>query len=398
MVKPGYKQTEVGVIPEDWGVKPLGELASIATGNTPPTNDAANYGEDFLFVGPVDMGETKFISRTEKRLSKKGFAMARRFPKGSILFVSIGSTIGKCGIASVELTSNQQINAILPSSVFLSDYLFYAVSSAAPRIKAQAGEQAVPIVNKTQFSETEIALPQLPEQQAIASALSDVDQLLTELDELITKKRNLKQAVMQQLLTGKTRLPGFTGEWEVKKLGEICELRMGRTPPRLNQGLWGPGYVWLSIADLQSKVVSSSKEQITKTASGMMEVIPKGTLLMSFKLSIGRLCFAGCDLFTNEAICSFNNLKASADYLYYALGRVDFSLYGKQAVKGYTLNKDSLKSVIVCLPSMGEQTAIAEVLSDFDADIEALEQRRDKTRSLKQGMMQELLTGRIRLV
>ena len=119
---------------------------------------------------------------------------------------------------------------------------------------------------------------------------------------------------------------------------------------------------------------------------------------MSFKLSIGRLCFAGRDLFTNEAICSFNNLQANAQYLYYQLSTVDFLIYGKQAVKGYTLNKESLKQVEVPLPKLNEQAAIATTLSDMDAELEALEQRRAKTAALKQGMMQELLTGRTRLV
>jgi type I restriction enzyme S subunit len=240
--------------------------------------------------------------------------------------------------------------------------------------------------------------PPVEQQRAIATALSDVDGLLGGLDRLIAKKRDLKQAAMQQLLTGQTRLPGFHAEWEVKRLGEICEIAMGRTPPRLNQAFWGHGYKWLSIADLQTKVVSDSKEEITALAASMMTIIPKGTLLMSFKLSLGRLCFAGCDLFTNEAICSFNKLQANAHFLYYALGRTDFSLYGKQAVKGYTLNKESLKSIEVTLPPLPEQTAIASVLTEMDAELAALEQRREKTHALKQAMMQELLTGKTRLV
>jgi len=225
-----------------------------------------------------------------------------------------------------------------------------------------------------------------------------MDALLCALESLIAKKRDLKQAAMQQLLTGNTRLPGFNGEWAVKRLGEICDISIGRTPPRLNSAMWGDGHVWLSIADLKSKVVSESKEQITAFAAESMTVVPKGTLLMSFKLSIGRLCFAGCDLFTNEAICSFNNLQEDADFLYYALGRTDFSLYGKQAVKGYTLNKESLNLVEVRLPSAEEQIAIATVIADIDAELTALEARRDKTRALKQAMMQELLTGKTRLV
>jgi type I restriction enzyme S subunit len=253
-------------------------------------------------------------------------------------------------------------------------------------------------VNASTLRGMPIPVPPRQEQLAIGKALSDVDALIAGLEKLIAKKRDLKQAAMQQLLTGQTRLPGFSGEWVVKRLGEICEISMGRTPSRLNPAFWGAGHAWLSIADLHGKVLSSSKEQITPLAASSMRVIPEGTLLMSFKLSIGRLCFAGCDLYTNEAICGFNNLLANSDYLYYALSRTDFSLYGKQAVKGYTLNKKSLALVEVALPSDEEQAAIANVLSEMDEEMADLERRLAKTRDLKQGMMQELLTGRTRLV
>jgi type I restriction enzyme, S subunit len=226
-VKPGFKQTEVGTIPEEWAVKKLREFATIATGRTPPPSDASNYGDEFLFVSPVDLGETKFITRTERRLTKKGFAISRRFPQTSVLFVCIGSTIGKCGIASTELTSNQQINAIFPSPTFSSDFLYYALSAASPRIKSLAGEQAVPLINKAQFSETVLALPELPEQRAIAEALSDVDKLLGGLEQLIVKKRDLKQAAMQRLLVNQSRLPALHGEWEVKTMPDVCWFQEG---------------------------------------------------------------------------------------------------------------------------------------------------------------------------
>jgi type I restriction enzyme S subunit len=107
---------------------------------------------------------------------------------------------------------------------------------------------------------------------------------------------------------------------------------------------------------------------------------------------------SGCDLFTNEAICALTDLEANAEFLYYALSRTDFSRYGRQAVKGYTLNRQSLKAVEVNLPPRDEQAAIAATLRDMDTEIEALASRRDKSRQIKQGMMQELLTGRTRLV
>ena len=172
------KQTAAGVIPETWEITRLGDIATIATGNTPPTQDLTNYGDEYPFVSPVDIGEAKYVANTEKRLSKKGFTISRRFPAGSILFVSIGSTIGKCGIAPIELTSNQQINAIFPSPSFSVDYLYYIICAAAPRIRGIAGEQAVPIVNKAQFSGTMVPLAPFCEQHVIAEALSDVDGLL----------------------------------------------------------------------------------------------------------------------------------------------------------------------------------------------------------------------------
>lgn len=206
-IKKGYKQTEVGVIPEDWEVKQLGNVATIATGNTPPTRDPTNYGDEFMFVSPVDLGFSKYISHTEKMLSKKGFSISRYFPAGSVLFVCIGSTIGKCGIASETLTSNQQINAILPSEEMSCDYLYYAVSSVASKVKSLAGEQAVPIVNKTQFSETTIPIPPTKyEQEAIAATLSDMDSEITALEEKLAKARQIKQGMMQELLTGRIRL------------------------------------------------------------------------------------------------------------------------------------------------------------------------------------------------
>jgi type I restriction enzyme S subunit len=301
-------------------------------------------------------------------------------------------------VAGANLT--QGTARIAPRSEISSDYLMWAMRG--PDAIRQAGYQAKGStfveITLENLRNIQIAVPAPPEQRAIATALSDVDALIAGLEKLIAKKRDLKQAAMQQLLTGQNRLPGFSGEWVVKRLGEICEISMGRTPSRLNPAFWGAGHVWLSIADLHGKVLSSSKEQITPLAASSMRVIPEGTLLMSFKLSIGRLCFAGCDLYTNEAICGFNNLLANSDYLYYALSRTDFSLYGKQAVKGYTLNKKSLALVEVALPSDEEQAAIANVLSAMDEEMADLERRLSKTRNLKQGMMQELLTGRTRLV
>jgi type I restriction enzyme S subunit len=146
-----YKDSPLGKIPYDWEVVRISDYGKVYTGNTPPTNDLENYGVEFLFVSPSDLGSDKYILNTEKKLSKKGFSFSRKFPPGSVLFTCIGSTIGKAGVASIELTSNQQINAIEVDGKYSNEFLYYALENNANKIRLLAGEQAVPILNKSQF-------------------------------------------------------------------------------------------------------------------------------------------------------------------------------------------------------------------------------------------------------
>ena len=206
----GYKQTEVGVIPEDWSVLAISDRHEIATGNTPPTADACNYGADYLFIGPGDLGSGKYVFSSMKMLSSKGFKLARKFPAGSTLFTCIGSTIGKTGYVVDVATSNQQINAVFPNELDDSEFTYYALTNIAPKVKELAGEQAVPLVNKKDFGEMKYCLPaNKQEQTAIANVLSESDALIDALEQLIAKKQAIKSGTMQQLLTGRTRLPAF---------------------------------------------------------------------------------------------------------------------------------------------------------------------------------------------
>lgn len=407
-VKPGYKLTEVGVIPEDWESISLGSIAPIATGNTPPTKDLSNYGDKFLFVSPVDIGYSKYICCSEKMLSSKGFSISRPFPKGSILFVCIGSTIGKCGIASETLTSNQQINAILPTTGLSSDYIYYALSIVANKVKSLAGEQAVPIVNKTAFSETVIPLPPTKtEQQAIAEALSDADALIESLERLIAKKRNIKQAAMQQLLTGKKRLPGFSGEWEVKWLDKLAEIRSGGTPSTTQPQFWDGDINWCTPTDITAlkghKYLSETNRKITgqglKCSSA--EMIPASSIVMTSRATIGECAINTVPVATNQGFKNFIPFEAvDVEFLYYLLltKKQDFiSLCGGSTF--LEIGKTQLTMFEVRLPATKiEQTAIATVLFDMDTALESLEKKLAKARQLKQGMLQELLTGRIRLI
>lgn len=386
----------------------IGELGDVATGSTPPTVNREYYDGEFLFVSPADIGTQKYITRTEKTLSSKGFARSKVYPAGSILFVCIGSTIGKVGVASVSLTSNQQINAITPRTQTDSEFLYYSLLFASPRIAASSSEQAVPILNKTTFSLARIAVPPLPEQRAIAAALSDVDAALAGFLRLIAKKRDLKQAAMQALLAGETRLPGFSGEWQVKRLGSLAAfITKGSTPTTY-------GFSWESsgVLFLRSECVSENGLDldqsmfISKEAHNMLRrsEVRDGDLLVTITGNVGRVVMlASCGIANvNQHIARVRIVspEVHAPFVYHQLNQPKFRHYYNKITTGQAYPQISLVQVrdtLVPIPALEEQVAIATVLSDLDAEIAALTAQADKTRLLKQAMMQELLTGRTRV-
>lgn len=223
IIPEGYKETVLGIIPKEWEVKRIKDIGTVVTGSTPSTSDMENYGNEYLFVSPVDLSGNKYIYNTEKKLSLKGYNLSRKIPTGAVLFTCIGSTIGKMGVTISSLACNQQINAIICNSNVNNEYLFYELSNRAKQIKLLAGEQAVPIVNKSDFENIRILLSPLSEQQKIAEILNVWDKAIEKQTQLIEKLELRKKGLMQQLLTGKKRLPGFSGEWKKVKFSSIIE-------------------------------------------------------------------------------------------------------------------------------------------------------------------------------
>jgi type I restriction enzyme S subunit len=261
-------------------------------------------------------------------------------------------------------------------------------------------------LNTGLINSTPIPLPSAQsEQRAIAAALSDADALLAKLDALIAKKRDLKQAAMQQLLTGQTRLPGFSGEWETKRVGEVADVdpdNLGSVTP--------PSYAfsYISLEDVDSGVLRSYTEQVFCTApSRARRRLQVGDVLVStvrpnlkshLLFNIPETHWV-CS--TGFSVVRCREGESDPAYVFFQLfgygvaRQIDALLTGSNYP---AINSGDVRALEINFPSYREQTAIATVLSDIDAEISALEARRDKTRALKQGMMQELLTGRIRLV
>lgn len=182
----------------DWKEKNVGNLGTVITGSTPKTEDKSNYGNDFLWCSPADLGSTKYITQTQKMLSSKGFNCTRKLPANSILVTCIGSTIGKIGISSCEMSTNQQINSIIPCNNN-SDFIYYALIYSFPRYMSVIATQAVPIINKTEFEKLTLQVPCLEEQQKIANILSKLDELIEEKKALLSDWQSFKKGLLQQM-------------------------------------------------------------------------------------------------------------------------------------------------------------------------------------------------------
>lgn len=251
-----------------------------------------------------------------------------------------------------------------------------------------------------------IILPPLAEQHKIADILSTWDEAIAKTEQLITALQHRKKGLMQRLLTGEVRFAGFEDEWKEAKFSEIFNLKIGRTPPRNEPAYWDPtkqtNNVWLSISDLNGKYVGDSKEYISSDGARASNsvLIPKGVVIMSFKLTIGKAAITSREVYTNEAICALTPKKnniISNQFLYYALSVIRYEKEIDQAVKGQTLNIQKIKRLSILLPRYQEQLKIVKALESADDEIFLHEAYLEKIKQQKKGLMQRLLTGQVRV-
>lgn len=248
--------------------------------------------------------------------------------------------------------------------------------------------------------------PTLAEQEAIASALSDADALIESLEKIIAKKRQLKHGTMQELLTGQRRLPGFSGKWETKRLGEIAEIRSGGTPSTTQPQFWDGSIPWCTPTDITAlsgfKYLSTTSRTITPAGlkASSAEMLPPNSVVMTSRATIGECAINTTTVTTNQGFKNFLPFaETDCEFLYYMLTTQKqgfISLCGGSTF--LEISKTQLQQYSLQFPPFPEQSAIAVILSDMDAEIDALEAKVAKARQVKQGMMQELLTGRTRLI
>lgn len=405
-IRPGYKRTEVGVIPEDWTTDSLGELCNFENGdrgkNYPSRQTLVLDGVPFINAGHVsrgriDLSEMDYISRANFERLRGGKVMP-----GDILFCLRGS-LGKYGVVEENFGEGAIASSLVivrpKYARIVREYLTHYFGSiyCAQMIEKWAGGAAQPNLGARDLSRFIIALPPtVAEQTAIAEVLSDVDALLDALERLIAKKRAIKQGAMQALLTGRVRLPGFRDEWNRTTLGEIALITMGQSPDSRNYNVEGRG-----IPLVQGNADIKNRRSIRRVwTTQITKACDKGDLLLTVRAPVGIVGRASEYSCLGRGVCALKPNGVDGDFLYHVLIFAESQWEIVEQGSTFTsANSTQISAFTLAIPiSLEEQTAIAEVLSDMDAEIETLERRRAKVRAIKQGMMQELLTGRVRLV
>ena len=418
-ISPGYKWTEVGVIPTDWYVFTVGELFEFLR---TASNSRADLGDSgvvaYVHYGDLHTRFNHFIDFSRDnvpRLLAGGSVTATRLREGDLILADasedeagIGKSAEVRNLGTTEAVSGLHTLALRAKDQRVHEgYRAYLLENEPVKgqLRCLATGLKVFGISKRAIGDVRIPLPQPVEQRAVAEALSDVDGLLSALEALIAKKRAIKLAAMQQLVTGKTRLPGFSGRWETTTLGEVADIRNGATPSTQIGAYWNGPIPWCTPTDVTAtpgKYLFATARSVTAAGLGSCAVslLPVGALLLCSRATIGEIKIATSPVCTNQGfkslVCKDN---VSNEFLYYLLLTLKPQIIERAIGSTFLeIGKRDVASIELSVPTYSEQRDIANVLSDMDAEIAAVERRRDKTRTIKQAMMQQLLTGRVRLV
>lgn len=405
-IRKGYKKTEVGVIPNEWEVISLGDVFDFKNGLN---KEKQYFGKGTPIVNYMDV--YKKTGLTSKDLYGKVTLSSQEIKnyevkKGDVFFTRTSETVDEIGISSVMIEdvkdtvfSGFVLRARPKNSKLEIGFKKYCFSTQEVRkeITSKSSYTTRALTNGRLLSGVRMAIPKsIAEQTLIATALSDADALISSLEKLIEKKRAIKQGAMQQLLKPKEG-------WVVKKLGEVAESASGGTPLTSHSSYYNGNIPWVVIADITiaGKYISDTEKKITEEGliNSSAKLFKKGTLLFAMYASIGKCTITTMDATCNQAILGIQTKTIYSEYLYYFLSfnELRFLRIGQTGTQS-NLSKEIVENLDILYPSSDEQINIATILSDMDSEISILETKLEKYKNMKLGMMQNLLTGKIRLV
>lgn len=418
----GYKMSEVGVIPCEWEVKTFGELFDIYGGYSASRDQLSDKGYCYLHYGDIHKSNKTFIDvKDEFRILPKLNIPIKKISKNSLLkdgdVVFVDASEDDEGTSKHIVIRNSEnieyisgLHTIVARSkdeILLNLYkqFCFKTDDIKKQFKFYAAGTKVSGISKGNISKIYLPIPLKKEQKSIATALSDMDDLILSMKKLIDKKKLIKQGAMQELLSGKKRLDGFEGEWYTTSLGNLCEIKDGthQTPNYVKYGI--PFYSVENITNndfINTKFISKEEHRyLTKNHK-----IEKGDILMTRIGSVGQCKYIDWDVdasfYVSLALLKVKN-GISAQFLSIYSNceffKKQVELNSLQYAIPQKINLGKISDVLVKIPnSLEEQKAIAKILSDMDQEIEKLEIKLDKYKQIKKGMMEELLTGKRRLI
>lgn len=413
--------TELGEIPSEWAISKIGELTEIKTGGTPSTKCEKYWKDgDIPWMASGDVNK-KIINEVDGRITKSGMenSAAKLLPKDTVMIAlnGQGKTKGTVAYLNIELTCNQSLAGFLPSyNVFNSKYLYYNLQSRYFEIRGLAGDGARNGLNLGLLREILIPIPSIKEQEKIASILSTVDEQIDNVDALIEKNKELKKGLMQTLLTKgightkfkKTEIGEVPSEWYIKSIDEITK-EVYRYPT-----YYGIEYVEEGIAEIRGELLnddaSIKKESFRYISEKTAKKFPRtklegGDIVISVRGTIGKVGYiteelAGSNITANLLRVSMNRNIMNEHFvkqlfLSDIMKRKFDEITTATTIK--TFKVPEFKQIILAIPTKDEQDKIASILLEVDKKIEEHENKKQKLEELKKGLMQQLLTGRIRV-
>ncbi len=389
----------------DWGSKKIGEITiKVGSGKTPKGGNSVYTDEGIIFLrsqnvlnGKLSLDDVAYITEDINSTMKS----TEVYPNDILLNIT-GASIGRscCVPESFERANvNQHVCIIRLNKNYNSNFVMNQIISSRVQKQInsfQAGGNREGL-NFEQIKGMKISSTTLEEQEKIASFFSLIDKKIELQTEKVEELKNYKKGIMQKIFSQELRFKDENGneypEWEISTIEKIANLEKGFTPDTKDEEGWIGDIPWLSIADMkQGKYVANVSKYISNKALGKKHLVPTGTLIMSFKLTIGRLAIVEEPLMTNEAICHFywKNSNINTEYMYYYLNSVNVESFGCRAAKGITLNNDSLNSIVVKIPVIQEQKKISELLMSVDKKIEKEQEKLERLKQYKQGLLRQM--------
>lgn len=414
----GYKATALGIIPQEWEVRPLNYLGAICSGGTPDTEVAEYWNGDIAWCTPSDITklDTKYIESTEVKITAKGLkeSSATLLPPRSIV-VCTRATIGSAAICNTEIATNQGFKNIIPNEKANPEWLYYIIIYSKPRLVRIGCGSTFLEVSKKDFSRFKIVVPPLAEQRKIAEVLGVWDEAIEKQARLIEKLALRKRALMQRLLSAKLRLPGFSEPWEKVKLGDIGHFLSSNTLSRdcLNEQIG-------NIKNIHYGDILIKLPTIVDASFIHIPYVNDDVIVKSDYLKNGDIIFAdtaedytvgkAIEIINIQAIPVTSGLHTIPfrpksgifvnRFLGYYVNSTDYRRQLQpliQGIKVYSISKTALCKTTLKIPTLSEQTAIAEVLTAADREIELAKEKLERLRRQKRGLMQQLLSGKKRV-